>query len=244
MSLICALCVYRACMHYVKGGRGLNYLKEINGFMRFLETTELKPTTQALWFHLMDINNGCRWKEWFTVSNSRLYSRLGVSENTMDKHREILMKHGRIEYKPKGKAAGSYRIISLENTASIAPAPVPDEEPEKPKEKTTRQEDKPMNPNPFEFYESHFGGTLNSFNADKIGQFIDDHGEEKVLQIMKEAVQKDRKSINWVSAVLYRPINKGGKQDAKGNVGRSVSKNEGQSKVTPIFGTGRHRRKA
>ncbi|WP_435246706.1 DnaD domain protein [Streptomyces sp. NRRL F-5630] len=221
----------------------MNYLKEINGFMRFLETTELKPTTQALWFHLMDINNGCSWKGWFTVPNSRLYSRLGVSEKTMIEHRKILIEHGRIEYKPKGKSAGSYRIVSLETKASIAP--VPDEEPEKPKEeKSTRQEDKPMNPNPFEFYESHFGGTLNPFNADKINQMIDDHGEEKVLEIMKEAVQKDRKSINWVSAVLYRPINKGGKQDAKGNAGRSVSKNEGKSKVTPIFGTGRHRRKA
>ncbi|MHC1990238.1 DnaD domain protein [Bacillus safensis] len=213
----------------------MNYLKEINGFMRWLETTELKPATQALWFHLMDINNGATWKEWFTVPNSRLYSRLGVSEKTMIEHRKYLIEHGRIEYKPKGKSAGSYRIISLENTASIAPVP------EKPKEeRPTRQEDKPMNP--FEFYESHFGGTLNTFNADKIGQLIDDHGEEKVLQIMKEAVQKDRKSINWVSAVLYRPISKGGKQDAKGNTRRGVRKNENQSNVTPIFGTGRLKR--
>lgn len=219
----------------------MNYLKEINGFMRFLETTELKPTTQALWFHLMDINNGCAWKDWFTVPNSRLYSRLGVSEKTMIEHRKYLIEHGRIEYKPKGKSAGSYRIISLENTASIAP--VTDEEPEKPKEeKPTRQEDKPMNP--FVFFESHFGGTLSPINAEKINQMIDDHGETRVIEVMKEAVEKDRKSIGWVSAVLYRPINKGGKQDAKGNAGRSVSKNEGQSKVTPIFGTGRHRRKA
>ncbi|MCY7446363.1 DnaD domain protein [Bacillus safensis] len=219
----------------------MNYLKEINGFMRFLETTELKPTTQALWFHLMDINNGCTWKEWFTVPNSRLYARLGVSEKTMIEHRKILIEHGRIEYKPRGTGAGSYRIVSLETKASIAP--VPDEEPEKPKEeKTTRQEDKPMNPNPFEFFESHFGGTLSPINAQKIGQFIDDHGEEKVIEVMKEAVEKNKKSIGWVSAVLYNPINKGGKQDAKGNAGRSVSKNEGKSKVTPIFGTGRLRR--
>ncbi|PCK22771.1 DnaD domain protein [Bacillus pumilus] len=218
----------------------MNYLKEINGFMRWLETTELKPTTQALWFHLMDINNGCTWKEWFTVPNSRLYSRLGVSEKTMIEHRKILIEHGRIEYKPKGKSAGSYRIISLETKASIAP--VPDEEPDKPKEeKPTRQEDKqPMNP--FVFFESHFGGTLSPINAQKIGQFIDDHGEEKVIEVMKEAIEKNKKSIGWVSAVLYNPINKGGKQDAKGNAGRSVSKNEGKSKVTPIFGTGRLRR--
>ncbi|MGG0690731.1 DnaD domain protein [Bacillus safensis] len=217
----------------------MNYLKEINGFMRFLETTELKPATQALWFHLMDINNGCTWKEWFTVPNSRLYSRLGVSEKTMIEHRKILIEHGRIEYKPRGTGAGSYRIISLENTASVAPAP---KEPEKPKEeKPTRQEDEqPMNP--FVFFESHFGGTLSPINAQKIGQFIDDHGEEKVIEVMKEAVEKNKKSIGWVSAVLYNPINKGGKQDAKGNAGRSVSKNESKSKVTPIFGTGRLRR--
>lgn len=209
--------------------------------MRWLETTELKPTTQALWFHLMDINNGCTWKEWFTVPNSRLYSRLGVSEKTMIEHRKILIEHGRIEYKPRGTGAGSYRIVSLETKPSIAP--VPDEEREKSKEeKTTRQEDKPMNP--FVFFESHFGGTLSPINAEKINQMIDDHGETRVIEVMKEAVEKDRKSIGWVSAVLYRPINKGGKQDAKGNAGRSVSKNEGQSKVTPIFGTGRHRRKA
>ncbi|MCL7873839.1 DnaD domain protein [Bacillus altitudinis] len=214
----------------------MNYLKEINGFMRWLETSPLKPTTQALWLQLMDINNGCNWREWFTVSNTTLVARLNVSEKTVLEHRKILVEAGRIEYIPQGKKAGRYRIISLENAAS----PVP----EKPKEeKPTRQEDEqPMNP--FVFFESHFGGTLSPINAEKINQMIDDHGETRVIEVMKEAVEKDRKSIGWVSAVLYRPINKGGKQDAKGNAGRSVSKNEGQSKVTPIFGTGRHRRKA
>lgn len=204
--------------------------------MRWLETSPLKPTTQALWLQLMDINNGCNWREWFTVSNTTLVARLNVSEKTVLEHRKILVEAGRIEYIPQGKKAGRYRIISLENAAS----PVP----EKPKEeKPTRQEDEqPMNP--FVFFESHFGGTLSPINAEKINQMIDDHGETRVIEVMKEAVEKDRKSIGWVSAVLYRPINKGGKQDAKGNAGRSVSKDEGQSKVTPIFGTGRHRRKA
>nr|WP_326149469.1 DnaD domain protein [Bacillus safensis] len=203
--------------------------------MRWLETSPLKPTTQAMWLQLMDINNGCSWREWFTVSNTTLVARLNVSEKTVLEHRKILVEAGRIEYIPQGKKAGRYRIISLENAAS----PVPEKPTE---EKPTRQEDKPMNP--FVFFESHFGGTLSPINAEKINQMIDDHGETRVIEVMKEAVEKDRKSIGWVSAVLYRPINKGGKQDAKGNVGRSVSKNEGQSKVTPIFGTGRHRRKA
>ncbi|GLF91086.1 hypothetical protein Saga11_23450 [Bacillus safensis] len=204
----------------------MNYLKEINGFMRWLETSPLNPTTQALWFHLMDINNNCAWKDWFTVSNSRLYSRLGVSENTMDKHRDILMKHGRIEYKPKGKSAGSYRIISLENAQSIAPVP------EKPKEeKPTRQEDKPMNPNPFEFFESHFGGTLNSFVSQQIGDLIDDFGEENVIKAMEVTLKNGVQNIKYVHRVLSNQrAQEGVKKDAE--YGRYL-KVVGESKSTP-----------
>ncbi|ASN70199.1 putative replication protein [uncultured Caudovirales phage] len=192
----------------------MNYLKEINGFMRWLETSPLKPTTQALWLQLMDINNGCSWREWFTVPNSRLYSRLGVSEKTMIEHRKILIEHGRIEYKPKGKSAGSYRIISLENTASIAP--VPDEESEKPKEeKPTRQEDKqPMNA--FEFYESHFGGTLNSFVSQRIGDLIDDFGEENVIKAMEITLKNGVQNIKYVQRVLSNQrAQEGVKKDAE-----------------------------
>ncbi len=204
--------------------------------MNWLETNPLSATTQALWFHLLHINNKAGWREWFTTSNTTLQAKIEISENTLIKHREILVEAGRIEYLSQGKKAGRYRIISLENATSPAP-----KEPEKPKEeKPTRQEDdKPMNP--FEFYESNFGGTLNVFNAEKINHLIDDHGTEKVLEVMKEAVEKNKKSIGWVSAVLYNPINKGGKQDGKGNAGRGDQKNDGQSKVAPIFGTGRLR---
>ncbi|MFB8733865.1 hypothetical protein ACEQPO_07865 [Bacillus sp. SL00103] len=62
------------------------------------------------------------------AKQSALFFAARVSEKTMIEHRKYLIEHGRIEYKPKGKSAGSYRIISLENTASIAPVP------EKPKE--------------------------------------------------------------------------------------------------------------
>ncbi|MCY7631435.1 DnaD domain protein [Bacillus altitudinis] len=207
----------------------MNYLKEINGFMRWLETSPLNPTTQALWFHLMDINNNCAWKDWFTVSNSRLYSRLGVVEKTMIDHRKLLIKHGRIEYKPKGKAAGSYRIISLENTASIAP--VPDEEPEKPKEeKPTRQEDK-QSMNAFEFYESHFGGTLNSFVSQRIGDLIDDFGEENVIKAMEVTLKNGVQNIKYVQRVLSNQrAQEGVKKDAE--YGRYL-KVVGESKSTP-----------
>ncbi|QKJ39594.1 DnaD domain protein [Bacillus altitudinis] len=192
----------------------MNYLKEINGFMRWLETSPLKPTTQALWLQLMDINNGCSWREWFTVPNSRLYSRLGVSEKTMIEHRKILIEHSRIEYKPKGKSAGSYRIISLENTASIAP--VPDEEPEKPKEEEPTRQEGEQHMNAFEFYESHFGGTLNSFVSQRIGDLIDDFGEENVIKAMEVTLKNGVQNIKYVQRVLSNQwAQEGVKKDAE-----------------------------
>ncbi|QHM85370.1 hypothetical protein DXY22_03445 [Bacillus subtilis] len=50
----------------------MNYLKEMNGFMNWLETNPLSATTQALWFHLLHINNKAGWREWFTTSNTTL----------------------------------------------------------------------------------------------------------------------------------------------------------------------------
>ncbi|MHA7914908.1 hypothetical protein [Bacillus altitudinis] len=92
----------------------MNYLKEINGFMRWLETSPLKPTTQALWLQLMDINNGCRWREWFTVSNTTLVARFQCLGETVLERRKILVEAGESNTSRKEKKAGRYRIISLE----------------------------------------------------------------------------------------------------------------------------------
>lgn len=131
----------------------------------------------------------------------------------MIEHRKILIEHGRIEYKPRGTGAGSYRIISLENTARLAP--VPDEEPEKSKEeKLTRQEDKAMNP--FEFYESRFGGTLNSFVSQQIGDLIDDFGEENVIKAMEVTLKNGVQNIKYVQRVLSNQrAQEGVKKDAE-----------------------------
>lgn len=90
----------------------MNYIKEINAFMDWLETNPLDATTQSLWFHLMAIANKSGWPEWFAVANLTLMAKLGISENTLVKHRNILIQKGRIEYKSQGKQKpGKYRII-------------------------------------------------------------------------------------------------------------------------------------
>ncbi|WP_171056524.1 DnaD domain protein [Paenibacillus sinopodophylli] len=91
----------------------MNQVAEMNAFIDWLETNPLEPTTQTLWFHLMAIANKSGYPEWFTVANPLLQAKVGVTENTLSKHRNYLVQRGRIEYKSMGKQkAGKYRLIS------------------------------------------------------------------------------------------------------------------------------------
>ena len=93
----------------------MNYLKEIIAFHHWLETNPLDSTEQALWFHLMDINNRCGWLEWFAVANMSLQARLGgIDRKTLDRKRNSLKQLGRIEYVNQGKReAGKYRMVTF-----------------------------------------------------------------------------------------------------------------------------------
>lgn len=90
----------------------LDFNKELSAFSDWLETNTLDSSAQALWLHLMIIANKSRCPEWFTVANSLLQAKVGVSENTLIKHRNILQQRGRIDYRSQGKQkAGKYRMI-------------------------------------------------------------------------------------------------------------------------------------
>lgn len=92
----------------------MNYLKEMNAFIDWLETNPLESSTQTLWFHLMAVANKSGWPEWFTVANSLLQAKVCVTENTLDKHRNKLVQKGRIKYSSQGKKkAGKYHMVSL-----------------------------------------------------------------------------------------------------------------------------------
>ena len=90
----------------------MNYIKEMNAFFDWLETNPLEASTQTLWFHLMGIANKSGWPEWFAVANPLLQAKVGLSEGSLNKHRNILEQKGRIEYRSQGrKKPGKYRII-------------------------------------------------------------------------------------------------------------------------------------
>lgn len=91
----------------------MNYLREINAFVDWLETNPLDAITQALWFHLMTINYKCNSQGWFAVANLTLRAKLGVDKKTIIKHRNILIQKQLIEYKNQGKTAGRYKMVPV-----------------------------------------------------------------------------------------------------------------------------------
>jgi len=50
----------------------MDYLREINSFERWLETNDLPPLSQLLWYRLMALCNRAGWPEWMAVDDQRL----------------------------------------------------------------------------------------------------------------------------------------------------------------------------
>lgn len=68
----------------------------------------------------MAMANKSGWPEWFAVANQYLMYKIGVTENTLIKHRNILIQKGRIEYKSAGKQKpGKYKIISFTSNIEV-----------------------------------------------------------------------------------------------------------------------------
>ncbi|MEC1395314.1 DnaD domain protein [Bacillus velezensis] len=237
----------------------MNYLKEMNGFMNWLETNPLSATTQALWFHLMHINNKTGWREWFTTSNTTLQAKIEITENTLIKHRKILIELKRIEYEPQGRKAGKYKLISFENPVrneetENGKADMPDAAVPKESSPKVQQEVDEKMKNVFELFENKTARTIGTMEVQRLGYMVDDYGEEKVMEAMKQAFRSkgNNVNLNYIEAILSNPFSQrrkekqqyGSSQNARYGCGNEGHSNQAPGSVSSIFsGTGRLRRK-
>ena len=98
----------------------MDFGKELAMFADWLETNPLDATAQALWLHLMAIWIKSGSPEWFVVVNQNLIAKLGVTETTFRKHRNILVQKGRIDYRgEEKKKGGRYRIAPFTSTSAL-----------------------------------------------------------------------------------------------------------------------------
>ncbi|OTQ88427.1 hypothetical protein BG30_00210 [Bacillus subtilis subsp. subtilis] len=119
-----------------------------------------------------------------------------------------------------------------------------------PAQEKQQEDEKKMKSNAFAFFEDEGFGRLSSFMAEKLNSLIDDYGEDKVLEAMKEAVTRNARNLAYVQRILQSNKNKskewqhGNTQNAKYRRGNGSNTEEASAKVSPIFGgVGRVRRK-
>lgn len=93
----------------------MRYISEINAFYDWLELNELSTSAIALWYALMHINNKAAWVETFTVAESVLSIKTGLSGRGVRNARNELKQKGRIDFRSRaGGRAPIYTIISFE----------------------------------------------------------------------------------------------------------------------------------
>ncbi|WP_075209070.1 DnaD domain-containing protein [Cytobacillus solani] len=106
----------------------MNYIKEMNAFYDWLELNELSPSAINLWYALMHINNKAGWIETFTVAESVLCVKTGLTDRTLRKVRNELKQKNRIDFvSRKGGKAPIYKLISFFSTENNSAPIIPTE---------------------------------------------------------------------------------------------------------------------
>lgn len=95
----------------------IDYIKQLNGFERWLESHYLPGSAQLLYYKLLSINNMAGWCEWIQVDNQRVMSRCQMSrEATLVENRNRLIDAGLIEFQRGKKGSpNKYKICTFKS---------------------------------------------------------------------------------------------------------------------------------
>ncbi|NMW08034.1 DnaD domain protein [Bacillus velezensis] len=126
----------------------------------------------------------------------------------------------------------------------IGPAPIP----------LGQQEVDERMKNAFELFENKTARTIGTMEVQRLGYMVDDYGEEKVMEAMKQAFRSkgNNVNLNYIEAILSNPFSQrrkekqqhGSSQNARYGRGNEGNSNQAPGSVSSIFnGTGRLRRK-
>lgn len=198
----------------------MNQAAEMGAFIDWLETNPLEPTTQTLWFHLMAIANKSGYPEWFTVANPLLQAKVGVTENTLNKHRNYLVQRGRIDYKSNGKQkAGKYRLIPLTTSKNEVNREVKCEVKDEVKgevrgaalfkdlSSSASSSSSSVDPVPYEsFYKAHervYGFACNPWQGEQLGMYIDQDGIDEAV-VVRSIERAGSASVGYNFALIRK----------------------------------------
>lgn len=190
----------------------MNYLQEIVAFNEWKDVNPLPASAIALWFELMAICNKTGWQKEFTVPNGVLQSKAGLSRKEFERARQILIQIERIKYKKSGRVnqAGKYELIPIvQKVQQEGQQEGQQKEHRRGNERGTlfklKLKDSSSNyARVYSFFESEGFGTISSFLKDEIDSLIDEYGDTWVIEAMKEAVVRGKRSMKYVDGILKR----------------------------------------
>jgi len=180
----------------------------------------------------MSIANKSGWPEWFAVANLTLMARLGISENTLVKHRNILVQKERIEYKSQGKQKpGKYRIIPFTSNFEVNREVKCEVNHEVNREvkysalyklnktKLNNNVDNDVfignnNPNfvketdPLVFYQQNVGPLLPAI-VDLVNEYRKELPDELITEAFKLAVKSNARSMRYAEKIMLSWLDKG-----------------------------------
>lgn len=94
----------------------MNYLTLINQFWTLRREVPFSSTEADLYFYLLNVSNGLKWKNPFQQANLLICATLGISEKTLIGARNRLKQYGLIDFTSGVKRAPStYKLLLLEN---------------------------------------------------------------------------------------------------------------------------------
>ncbi|MEH7236779.1 DnaD domain-containing protein [Bacillus sp. JJ1562] len=199
----------------------MNYIKELNAFYDWLEINELSPSAINLWYALMHINNKAAWAETFTVAESVLCVKTGLTDRTLRKVRNELKQKNRIDFvSRKGGRAPIYKVISFfsneateinsadsagDSAGGRSGGSAGDSSALNKLNKTKqniKQDEEGAHQNPFRFFEENGFGLISPHISENISLWIDDLSELLVIEAMKIAIEQGVRTWKYVESIL------------------------------------------
>lgn len=207
----------------------MNYIKEINAFYNHIEQNPLSASAVTLWHALMHINNKSMWAESFTVAAPVLRLKSGLKDSSFKRARTELKEKGYIDYQSRERnQAPVYRMTALSlgmdhSTGYVADQDmdgVADQEADRvvdhrtdplikqKKLNKTKRNDITAAADAFVFYQENFGA-ISPFLSDTLLNWVNDMGEDLVLDAMKRALEQGKGNWSYVKGILQAWVNTG-----------------------------------
>lgn len=95
----------------------VNFITEITGFYRFIQTRQLSRNAQLLWFHLFCLWNSAGFPDWLQVDMIRMMAMIQVSSRgTADRARNELIAAGRLIYqRSENRLPNKYQFVLFDD---------------------------------------------------------------------------------------------------------------------------------